>query len=146
MTFSIHEIAFVLINLSRMNFMLTKSFLPKKEKKSCHKTRNEKKIQLWKTRVYIARLLIFDIYNAKLVALSILILYSPEHGISFCDKISKKIYIKIGFRPKKKMLRTVIFIFLIATLLTLQLTYSLFIFLGDDLLHHNFARQALYLT
>ena len=84
-------------------------FCPKEEK-SCHKTRNEKKIQLWKPRVYIARILIFDIYNAKLVALSILILYSPEHGIFFCDKISKeKIYIKIGFRPKKKMLRTVIF-------------------------------------
>ena len=116
-----------------------------KEEKSCHKTRNEKKIQLWKPRVYIARILIFDIYNAKLVALSILILYSPEHGIFFCDKISKeRIYIKIGFRPNKKMLRTVFF--LIATLLTLQLTYSLFIFLGDDLLHHNFARQALYLT
>ena len=84
-------------------------FCPKEEK-SCHKTRNEKKIQLWKPRVYIARILIFDIYNAKLVALSILILYSPEHGIFFCDKISKeKIYIKIRFIPKKKMLRTVIF-------------------------------------
>ena len=84
-------------------------FCPKEEK-SCHKTRNEKKIQLWKPRVYIARILIFDIYNAKLVALSILILYAPEHGIFFCDKISKeKIYIKIRFIPKKKMLRTVIF-------------------------------------